>query len=1012
MTEIIVTSSALILALLVLRRLFRQKISRRVQYALWALVLARLLVPVSLPAAEFSVLSTAGPVLSELDGTALYIGPMQERAEAMEGDSGRRVTASPYRFAAMGPSSEDNIRTFTDENWVTHEISYARQINLEALLRPVWYAGMAVMACWLAVTNLRFWRKLRRTRIPLELEGRRVYLVEEGLISPCLFGLFRPAIYLTPAAMETEESLRHVIAHESTHARHLDPLWSLLRGVCLTIYWFNPLVWWAAAASRVDCELACDEGALRRLGEGERLAYGQTLLRLIPVQRAGGSPLLTATTMTADKKRLAERITRIAENRRTRKTALCAAAALAVLVCAVTFTGGSAGKRPLTAGELAWFNEYFFAGTSRDNAAQWFLHNQFLSPEQIDLHRLSYFDGGASDGISSAEEEALRLEGMEGPSETEELVKLSTASIEAVLRQYTGLGLEDMEGVGLTRGWQGLMSDLTYLPAYDAYYFTRDANNQPTREVMRAGEREGDLVRLYFTYWDVPYEWWNCVTLRDRGDNQYWFVSNQVCEEEIPAIPTVYPDTPGPVEVIQLDNILRPYTSPDAQPVRRLEAEEITERLSGGWALENYNAAVCLAADGNRYLVAYDDYQCIGATAYAQIPDDGGEVFVDIFPSLFGREGVVVTYQTWLDGGSYGVQCNDFYQVKEDGSLVPLLRAYGEIMPIDLDGDGDYELTASDGWRYAQIFYQRDDTLYCADLGELLPRFWPEAGYMEFGQWDRTRRCLSMWGGVVLPGHEDLSTGQATAFRDIYFNGEELLVYKSERAPALDLPAYVDEAASAIAQRRMAWWQKNTGVTGGDGAQVGEPAHWDAWRITQAEKVDSASYGDLPEGVEAEVYDFAFELHTTTPEKVVLAGGTYLDEDGWVGGFYNEDRYLVFWKNPDTGRFTRVASRISSDMDETSPAFRAGLAWTLVRCGAVELADLSAETLFSRLQDAPTSFLEDLAVFPYNERLSALEKLLTHPDAAAYVREMSGWNTDWSAAALETLNLLRSMVLG
>ena len=182
MTEIVVTSSALILALLALRRLFRQKISRRVQYALWALVLVRLLVPVSLPAAEFSVLSAAGPVLSELDGAALYLEPMQERTEAVEGDSGRRVTASPYRFAAMGPPGEDNTRAYTDDNWVTHEIAYARQIDLAGLLRPVWYAGMAVMACWLAVTNLRLWRKLRRTRIPLELEGRRVYLMEEGLI--------------------------------------------------------------------------------------------------------------------------------------------------------------------------------------------------------------------------------------------------------------------------------------------------------------------------------------------------------------------------------------------------------------------------------------------------------------------------------------------------------------------------------------------------------------------------------------------------------------------------------------------------------------------------------------------------------------------------------------------------------------------------------------------------------------------------------------------------------------
>ena len=59
MTEILITSSVLILALLVLRRVFREKISRRAQYALWLLVLARLLIPVSLPTAGFGVLSAA-----------------------------------------------------------------------------------------------------------------------------------------------------------------------------------------------------------------------------------------------------------------------------------------------------------------------------------------------------------------------------------------------------------------------------------------------------------------------------------------------------------------------------------------------------------------------------------------------------------------------------------------------------------------------------------------------------------------------------------------------------------------------------------------------------------------------------------------------------------------------------------------------------------------------------------------------------------------------------------------
>ena len=61
MKEILLTSSALILALLILRQVFRNRISRRAQDALWLLVLVRLLVPVNLPAADFSLLTAAEP---------------------------------------------------------------------------------------------------------------------------------------------------------------------------------------------------------------------------------------------------------------------------------------------------------------------------------------------------------------------------------------------------------------------------------------------------------------------------------------------------------------------------------------------------------------------------------------------------------------------------------------------------------------------------------------------------------------------------------------------------------------------------------------------------------------------------------------------------------------------------------------------------------------------------------------------------------------------------------------
>ena len=335
MREVLLTSSALILALLVLRQVFRKRISRRVQYALWGLVLVRLLVPANLPAADFSVLSVSEPARVQmeerLEEEPVYVLPVSTQEIA-------RSSARPNVILPMEGRYSEVTQAEGQPAVLT---KYA--FTLEEALGLVWAAGMGCMGLWLAVSNLRFWHMLRKKRIPMELPECRypVYLVEEGLVSPCLFGLFRPAVYLTPAAMESGEGLRHVLAHEETHGRHGDPLWSLLRSVCLAVYWFDPLVWWAAAAAREDCELACDESALRRLGEGERIPYGQTLLRLIPLQRSAGHVMLTATTMTSDKKRMKERIMRISENLKMKTAALCAALAVTAAVCAVTFTGCS-----------------------------------------------------------------------------------------------------------------------------------------------------------------------------------------------------------------------------------------------------------------------------------------------------------------------------------------------------------------------------------------------------------------------------------------------------------------------------------------------------------------------------------------------------------------------------------------------------------------------------------------------------------------------------------------------
>ena len=321
MKEVLITSSVLILVITALRFVFREKISRRLQYALWALVLVRLLVPLSLPASSMSVLSGTQAlenhiiVQQNLDG-AIVLPPVSDAAP----DVNQEVPSS-----AMQQERTD---------W-------------SKILRGVWMGCMTAMALWFLAVNLHLARKLKRSRESFAVEGYPlpVYLTDQ-VLSPCLFGLIRPGVYLTENATQSEESLHHVLTHELCHLHHGDHIFSLLRCVCLCIYWFDPLVWLAAILSKTDGELACDEAALHLLGEEHRLAYGKTLVDMIARRHSGGTVFCTATTMAGGSKSIRRRLKKIVSGK---KSFLWAAVVtlLCVALCAgCTFTAGKAPRSP------------------------------------------------------------------------------------------------------------------------------------------------------------------------------------------------------------------------------------------------------------------------------------------------------------------------------------------------------------------------------------------------------------------------------------------------------------------------------------------------------------------------------------------------------------------------------------------------------------------------------------------------------------------------------------------
>ena len=334
MPEQIISSSVLIVSVVLLRFLLRGRRSARVRYALWLLVALRLLIPGSL----FQVARTPAEPLTQAVEAVRYTTVKDHFYAKYDRESGETSgkQAEQYRNlpwveeAVGGPYVI--VGTADAEDPDEYRVDVAVRRDRFAVLRQVWYLGMAIMALWFLGSNLAFGLRLRKTAKPTAIPG--VYTAAQP--SPCLWGR---RIYVTPCCLEDETQLRHVLAHEQAHLRHGDSLWSLARCLCLVIWWFHPLVWMAASLSRKDCELAADEGAVAALGEAERLAYGRTLLDIVANRSQPGSLLQTATTMHAGAKSLRTRIRRITDRKKVKWYILTLAVLLALLAAACSFVG-------------------------------------------------------------------------------------------------------------------------------------------------------------------------------------------------------------------------------------------------------------------------------------------------------------------------------------------------------------------------------------------------------------------------------------------------------------------------------------------------------------------------------------------------------------------------------------------------------------------------------------------------------------------------------------------------
>ena len=273
------TASVVIVAVLLVRLLLRRA-PKVFSYALWAVVLFRLLCPVSITSAVSLMGAVGAPVQERTQRTsAVEYVP----ADIVRSSGTPTVTTLPQEtLPAINSPAESTVPAAVTAPEPAAALPLSGPM---VVLTGAWLAGMALLLAYSAVSMLR----LRRRLVGAVLLEDNIYLADH-IPSPFVMGLLRPKIYLPSTLKETERG--YILRHEQYHIRRRDYLVKFLAFLALCVHWFNPLVWVAFVLAGKDMEMSCDEAVVKELGEDIRADYSASLLSLATGHRiVAGMPL-------------------------------------------------------------------------------------------------------------------------------------------------------------------------------------------------------------------------------------------------------------------------------------------------------------------------------------------------------------------------------------------------------------------------------------------------------------------------------------------------------------------------------------------------------------------------------------------------------------------------------------------------------------------------------------------------------------------------------------------------
>ena len=279
LVQVALYSAAITAGILLFRFIFKNRISSKLQYLMWWLLILRLLMPVTpdiglhfnlqdmlLKQAYQAELPTPAPVLDVAPASVPN-------------------TQSSYESVAPAVQPDTDVAP-------SQHVNPAKSTDWYSIVFVVWLLGAIGFLGWLIFVKLRYYESLQHLmaggpREVYELYDRcckelcvkplPLWIVNKSMSPGIAF--FGEPVLLVPLSLCNDESrLRFALLHELTHKKRGDHYMTLLLNILRAVYWFDPVVHFAFSELRSDMESACDSDVLAYIGHEQKRGYLTVIL--------------------------------------------------------------------------------------------------------------------------------------------------------------------------------------------------------------------------------------------------------------------------------------------------------------------------------------------------------------------------------------------------------------------------------------------------------------------------------------------------------------------------------------------------------------------------------------------------------------------------------------------------------------------------------------------------------------------------------------------------------------